>query len=508
MKKLKGLLRYVSYAQLSRTIAGYGYEYSVKTHIVKVVLSLFAMTVAGIAFYLDLGNIVILGVTAFLVTGIIAISQFAYMANNDRFEALANYMEMMILYFKRQPKILSALEQTLEHVSDNKDMKRVLGEAISIITGDTRASNVYRKAFDVIEAEFPCSRLHTLHGFLLSVEMESSLDYQDGLNNLYFDIRSWITRTYEYQGELKNLKRKISIILFLSIGIAAFFARLLHKAELGMPEGAKGIITQSTLFQLSTVIYLLIFILLYTLLQSKINGQWLINDMSERTDAKIGRYISFVENYDDKRERKKSVVAAAVFIPFVVIGITMNSVMISGMGFMLILLCLFKPGMTYKSRKKAVEKALIREFPMWLREISMKLNNTVVVRAIEESIDDSAAVLSGFLMRFIERTQKDPTSIKPYRDFLGKFDAAELSTAFKTLYAVQTLSKSESKKYVTDLIERNQILVEKAERMRNEDSLAGVTFISLMPMLLMSFKLILDMGLLIAGFLSFSKGIM
>ena len=43
--------------------------------------------------------------------------------------------------------------------------------------------------------------------------------------------------------------------------------------------------------------------------------------------------------------------------------------------------------------------------------------------------------------------------------------------------------------------------------MRNEDSLAGITFISLMPMLLMSFKLILDMGLLIAGFMSFSKGI-
>ena len=82
-----------------------------------------------------------------------------------------------------------------------------------------------------------------------------------------------------------------------------------------------------------------------------------------------------------------------------------------------------------------------------------------------------------------------------------------MSTAFKTLYAVQTLSKEDSKKYVNDLIERNQVLIEKAERMRNEDSLAGITFISLMPMLLMSFKLILDMGLLIAGFMSFSKGI-
>lgn len=507
MNRIRQAFKYVSYRQLSRTIEGYGYEYSIKTHLSAVALSLFTMTVAGLLFYLEIGKIAVLGAVAVMVTGIIVISQFAYMANNDRFEALANYMEMMILCFKRNPKILSSLEQTLDYVRDNRDMARVLEEAISVITGDTESENVYRKGFDVIEAEFPCSRLHTLHSFLLSVELESSVDYQDSMDNLYFDIRSWITRTYQYQGELKNLKRKISIILFLSIGIAGYFARLLHKAETSMPTECKDMITGSVVFQSATLIYLLLFILLYAVLQSRVNGQWLVNDISAGDDVKIGKYICYVDGFDEKRERKKALTAALICMPLAVMGIGMKSALVAGAGVTLAVICLMKPSVSYRSRKKAVEKALVREFPMWLREISVRLNNMIVIRAIEESIEDSAPVLRGFLEKFIEETGKDPTSIRPYNEFLGNYSAAELSTAFKTLYAVQTLSKEDSKKYVNDLIERNQVLIEKAERMRNEDSLAGITFISLMPMLLMSFKLILDMGLLIAGFMSFSKGI-
>ena len=507
MKKLRGIFKYVSYSQLSRTVAGYGYEYSIKNHMGAVAVSLSAMSLAGLLFYLDWSKIFILGLVSIVVTGVIVVSQFAYMANNARFEALANYMEMMILCFKRKPKILAALEQTLEYVRGHQEMEMAVERAISVIKDDYATDDVYRKAFDIIETAFPCSRLHTLHSFLLSVERESSIDYQESLDNLYFDIRSWITRTYQYQAELKSLKRKISIIIFLSVGIAAFFARLLHKAEVSMSTETTNVITGGALFQVSTLVFMLIFIVLYSVLQSKINGQWLINDMASRDDEKIERYLTFVDGFDPKRERRKSLVAALVCSPLLVAGVFMKNVIPLSMGACMILFCLMRPNMMYKSRKKQIERSLIREFPMWLREISVKLNNTVVVRAIEESVEDAATVLKGFLKGFVEKARANPTSITPYNEFLGKYCGAEMSTAFKTLYAVQSLSKDESRKYINDLVERNQTLIEKGERMRNEDSLAGVTFISLMPMLLMSFKLILDMGLLVAAFMSFSEGV-
>ncbi|MDD6043058.1 MAG: hypothetical protein PUB87_04800 [Eubacteriaceae bacterium] len=497
----------MSYMNITKTIQGYGSEYSMKKYMLTVFLTLAAIVLTSKIFYLQGGKIILLAIISVAATPGIILSQFRFVANNDRFEALSNYMEMMILSIKRQPKILFALEQTLEYVNSNKDMRSAVEEGIYIIKNDTESENVYAKAFKVIEDRFPCSRLHTLHGFLLTVETESSIDYHDSLDSLYFDIRSWVTRTYQYQADLTALKRKIVIIITLSIGIAGYFARLLHKAEVSMPANNDSLITGSSAFQVTTAIYLIAFIILYSFLQSKITGQWLIDDVSEKKDRRIIKYLSYVDGFDMKKEMLKAIMVAVICGVPAMGGMIIGSNVVTVFGLIMMVFVLAKPRMDYRRRKKAVERALIRQFPMWLREISIKLNNNVVIRAVEESIDSSATVLQGFLRNFVKRIEEDPVSIKPYNDFIGKYNASELSTAFKTLYVVQTLSKEDSKKYVNDLIERNQILIENAEKLRNEDSLSGITFISILPMLLMSFKLIIDMVLLLVSFLNLADGV-
>ena len=96
MKKLRGIFKYVSYSQLSRTVAGYGYEYSIKNHMGAVAVSLSAMSLAGLLFYLDWSKIFILGLVSIVVTGVIVVSQFAYMANNARFEACVNMSKIFL----------------------------------------------------------------------------------------------------------------------------------------------------------------------------------------------------------------------------------------------------------------------------------------------------------------------------------------------------------------------------------------------------------------------------
>lgn len=500
MKKLKRLFRSLSYKHLSRTIAGFGYEYSFKNHIAKVLLTLFGMSVVGYLYYLTIPKIVMLGVISIFALGVIVMAQFRFLSNNDRFEAMSNYIEMMILNFKQQPKILNSLELTLEYVSTNTDMKRVVEEAIKIIKTDVYSENVYKRAFGVIEEEFPSSRLRTLHSFLINVELESSTDYHDALDSLYFDIREWITRTYQYQAELNALKKKITMIIILSVGIAAYFARLLRVAETGMTDAGGLSITGGAVFQYASLIYLASFILLYTVLQAKVNGQWLVNDLDHRNDKKILKDMDFINNYSEKKERRKSILAALICFMLVVAGFVIHSMPVMIGGMVITVICLVKPSMTYKTRKKNVERALVREFPVWLRELSVRLNNMVVLRAIESSIEDSASVIKPFLENFVSEAEMNPTSIAPYKNFLGKFSSAEIATAFKTLYAVQMLSKDDSRKYINDLVSRNQALIEKSERMRNDDSLGSVTFISLAPMLLMSLKLLLDMGLILVYF--------
>ena len=52
------------------------------------------------------------------------------------------------------------------------------------------------------------------------------------------------------------------------------------------------------------------------------------------------------------------------------------------------------------------------------------------------------------------------------------------------------------------MIERNNKLVEKSENLKNEDALAGINFLTTIPMLIASIKLVFDMLLLIIQFMA------
>lgn len=502
-KKRKNLLKNISWKHLQTQINGYGYEYSLKKYLIRVLIALVALVAVSAIFQLNLLNIIILIVIAIFAYPVIILAQFNYMANNDSFEQLVAYMDQMILSFKKNPKILYAMENTLE-IADGK-MKDCLVRAIRVIKTDVSSVNVYEKAFRIIEKEYNCSRLKTLHRFMLTVEKENSVSYQESIDNLYFDIRSWVTRTYKYQGALAATKSKIVIILALSIGISALFAHLLSSVEDQMRDTYDFVILSQPLYQIATTIYLIAFILIYTLMNTKINGYWLVNDISDKNDSYVAKCYEYVINYDPKMAAKHSMIAAFFGVPFIVVGIVLGSKIVILLGVAISIIMFLKGQMSYKSKKKAVERALLKEFPIWLRDLAINLNNKVVVRAIEESTKTASSVLQPFLRGFLAAVEKNPTSIYPYINFFGDFKVSELATAAKMLYSVQELSAEDSQRQINDLIVRNQALLEEAEKMKHDDSIAGVTFISVLPMVLMAFKLMIDLGVMMGQFLALAS---
>jgi hypothetical protein len=116
--------------------------------------------------------------------------------------------------------------------------------------------------------------------------------------------------------------------------------------------------------------------------------------------------------------------------------------------------------------------------------------------------------MKAFVSDFLKEVEKDPNSIRPYINFLGIYNVKELQTAFKTLYSIRMMSAEDSQRQINDLVSRNQQLLETSERIRNEDSISYVSFISMIPMLILSFKLICDLGIMLFAFLSLSKGVM
>ena len=532
--KINEDLKYVNPAYLSKEIKGYGYNFELGTYIKKVALILIAMLIASAMFRLHWYAIIALALIDIVAYPMIILAQFKQTSNNNDFEQIVMYLDQMIISFKGYPKILTAMKVSNEMLEGK--MHNIVQQAIDIIETDVTSPNVYKRAFALIEDEYKCSRIRTLHRFMLTVESENSIEYQDSMDTLYSDVRKWQTRTYKFQKDLADTKAKITILLAGSIGIAALFSYILKTVETSAVEsidkktylsyiqaGQKNsvymqdgnyfkklvIIVDNPVYQWATVIFFLCMIIIYTVLNTKIHGNWLVKDIENTEDVKILGYMHDLALEDPVQKKKNSRIAGAVigglFIAVAAILFIFDSDMYKltfVLGAIMYIVVAKLPDLNTKTKFKAIERNIKQEFPLWMRDIAINLKNRVVVRAIDESLYEAPYTLKPFLWNFLANIELDPTSIAPYMTFLGKYSAQELSTAVKTLYSVRILDKHDSQRQINDLIERNQELLAEAEKMRNEDSISGVSMLSLLPMVIMSFLLMVYMVIMLVEFMS------
>ena len=75
------------------------------------------------------------------------------------------------------------------------------------------------------------------------------------------------------------------------------------------------------------------------------------------------------------------------------------------------------------------------------------------------------------------------------------------------LYSMATFGFDNNNKQLQALVERNAILIDKAEKMKSEDYLAGVGILVLLPMITGTVKMITDLICVITYLLSMVSGI-
>lgn len=490
--------------RLPKEISGWGFSYSLKTYALQSGMVLFAMALVGKLYMLSRIRLVILVAAALAAFPVIVRSQFRFLVCSRDFREAVQYMEQMLLFFKQSPKILSAMKGTM--MTAEGALKERLQDAVFIIEHDVSGEDVYEKAFRILEHAYPCARIKTLHRFMLQVERGNSGHYQQGADSLYFDIQSWVGRVYRYQKELKNIKTKLSLILVMSVGIAAFFSRLLLKTEKSLPDPYEICLISSAVYQNAALIYLMLFIGLYVILTSKITGEWLVDDLHQVSQDAAVRDMDYVENFDMRREMKKAGIMSAFGVGIAVVSAAAHVKPGIVAGCFLAVLILYWPKVLLRKRKKCVETALVKDFPVWMREVSVHLYDMVPVRAIEMTAGTASAVMQRFLKYFLLRTEQDPSSLEPYLHIFRQYHAEELTASFKALFTIRNLSAGDAQRQITELVRRNQKQLEQSERLRNADYLSGVTLFSILPMVMMSFYLIINLLLILAGFMNLSKG--
>ena len=72
----------------------------------------------------------------------------------------------------------------------------------------------------------------------------------------------------------------------------------------------------------------------------------------------------------------------------------------------------------------------------------------------------------------------------------------------KMLYSLNEAGQDEVVQQINTLVARNNALLEKSERLKNADSISTTGFLVVIPMGLALVKMIVDMGLILIGFMN------
>lgn len=453
-------------------------------YLLQALMMLLIVIIIAYASCLKLIYIIILSVYAAIIIPFIIKAWIKQNKSLIRFNQLCNYLTNIIPIFIQKAKIRYTLGELYE-ITDGK-IKNAIFSAIEYIDSTKDDPELLNNALKIIEKEFPNSRVKSVHKFLLSVESTNSKSYKEIAENLYDDIENWIKRTCAFQKDIKDRQNKILALCFITLVMNVLFVCIYVSNEY-----FKGFVNLEY-YQISTTIFISIVLFVIGIIVVRLNGQWLVNDTKEED-----------ENYlkDKYRRYKKGVekigfvdiLCCLIFTGVGVYFLFLDNKLVAVSLILLGLVFLSQKQRRYYSTKRFITKKLTIEFPIWLREISLSLGNLTVLNAINNSLTNVTYPMRREIRNFLNEAEKNPTSIKPYNDFLSEYKIDEVKSTMRVLYAINNVSKDDMKQRTAKLIDRNQELLAKSELIRSNDSIGGVEMLGYLPTLIFSIQMIVSM---------------
>ena len=138
-------------------------------------------------------------------------------------------------------------------------------------------------------------------------------------------------------------------------------------------------------------------------------------------------------------------------------------------------------------------------------DLVLLLQNENVYVALEKSKENIPGILRDEVEILIDKIAMNPESAKPYHDFFVEFDIAEIKTAMSMLYSLSSGNGADADEQIKKIIEKNQKMLNKAEKNRFKDLNANLYLLFLAPVLSASLKLVVDMAVFMVTFLTSTK---
>lgn len=410
-----------------------------------------------------------------------------------RFESVNAYLEQLLYSFRRKPKVLTALQDTvlLFQEEENEELRKVIEQAIEHIQNPEGNGDVYEEAFAIIEKDFGCKRMKKIHSFLRQVENAGG-NIEESVEILLLDRNLWVDRITGLIMDKKKVNVNVTIAIGLSFVITAISLYMI-------PESFGIVDTKPS--QISTMVVFLLNGLIWYIVQRALSGSLLAADRDTPFEDLKQAYD--VVMHDGIAKKKKTFMIAGFMIIAAGGAMTfltnpMFGLPIAAFGVVLAT----QPKRMYKKSRKKLRKEVQKAFPDWLLGVSLQLQTDNVHVSIMKSIPSAPELLQEELINLQDNLEKHPDTLDPYLMFFKPLQISEVSSAMKMLYGLSAFGAEDSQEQIKALVNRNTVIMDHAEKLRMEDELAGVTFAMLAPMITGTIKMVVDLGLVMTYVLS------
>lgn len=477
---------------LQREIGQLGYAFSTSKILMIYGIVILVMVTFGLILQLSPVGLIPLVLAGLLFAPKMVRNSYKNKWEKKRFSDVNVYIEQMLYAFKNSQRILTAL-QDVAILFPQGAMREVIDNAIDMISNPSKVGsheNAEEKALGLIAARYPNRYINQLHRFMLKVEGIGG-DFDSSVKLLLDSRQMWENRMHKLQDKRRHKRSEILGSCIASMGLCTAMLYIL-------PDGVE--IGPNPIVQVCNIVLIILTFMVFLKADSKLSSN-LLNTGTNMTNEKlVDDYWRYV-NYDSKKALRTSLKLAIIPLIILAVGFFLHNTLVMMLGGILLPVMLTQHLLGHSLLSKRLRREIGQAFPQWLMELALLLQTDNVQVSIFKTVDTALPVLRPELEMLRDRLQKDPDSSEPFMQFFYKFNMPEITTSMQMLYSLSVGSGGDAEEQIANIVQRNNIILDRAEDMANEDSMAGLYTLFLAPVMLGAMVLMVDMTIFLMAFM-------
>ena len=411
-----------------------------------------------------------------------------FQRNKNRFFEVSSYLDTLLYSFVKEEKVVLAISDVSQTLPQG-EMKQLVEKALDYMQLTFDEIEVLREGLKMIEVKYPCQRLRDVHKFMIHVEYYGG-EIERPINLLLADKARWEKRIQE--AIVQRNKQFIDVILSV-VAALMICGAIVYLPVMDMD------ISQEWVVQIVAVLVVIINELIIYRAQKYLMIDWIKIQLTEDEEYYVKK-MKELYSYNEKKEKCISLFLGCLGMVLTVVLFFLKKEWLV-VGSLLLTLFLLNQ---HHVGKGILRKNLIKEvkyaFPNWLLDIVLLLQSENVQVALQKSKEHVPGVLREELYQLLERLERQPESSEPYHLFLKDFSIPEVHSAMGILYSLSIGNSGNADKQISELVEKNLALLDDTERTLLKESSSGMYVLFLLPVVVASFKLIVDMVFLMLAF--------